>query len=289
MSILVDENTKLVVQGVTGREGRFHTLRNRAYDTNVVAGVTPGKAGQDVEGIPVFNTVRDAVAATGANTSMIFVPPRFAPDAIYESLDAGIGLTITITEGIPVHEMMRIYTHLRYSDQQLLGPNCPGAISPGKATVGIMPTDVFTPGRVGIISRSGTLTYQISKEIGDMGIGQSTVAGIGGDPIVGSSFIDILQKFEEDPDTDLVVMVGEIGGDEEEKAGQYIAANMKTPVVGYIAGFQAPAGKQMGHAGAVITGSSGTAQGKKDALEGLGVQVGTSPTEVAEIVRDRLG
>ncbi len=289
MSILVDENTKLVVQGVTGREGRFHTLRNRAYGTNVVAGVTPSKAGQDVEGIPVFNTVRDAVEATGANTSMIFVPPRFAPDAIYESLDAGIGLTITITEGIPVHEMMRIYTHLQRSDQQLLGPNCPGAISPGKATVGIMPTDVFTPGRVGIISRSGTLTYQISKEIGDMGIGQSTVIGIGGDPIVGSSFIDILQKFEEDPDTDLVVMVGEIGGDEEEKAGQYIAANMKTPVVGYIAGFQAPAGKQMGHAGAIITGSSGTAQGKKDALEGLGVQVGTSPTEVAEIVRDRLG
>ncbi len=289
MSILVDENTKLVVQGVTGREGRFHTLRNRAYGTNVVAGVTPGKAGQDVEGIPVFNTVRDAVEATGANTSMIFVPPRFAPDAIYESLDAGIGLTITITEGIPVHEMMRIYTHLQRSDQQLLGPNCPGAISPGKATVGIMPTDVFTPGRVGIISRSGTLTYQISKEIGDMGIGQSTVVGIGGDPIVGSSFIDILQKFEEDPDTDLVVMVGEIGGDEEEKAGQYIAANMKTPVVGYIAGFQAPPGKQMGHAGAIITGSSGTAQGKKDALEGLGVQVGISPTEVAEIVRDRLG
>ncbi len=289
MSILVDENTKLVVQGVTGREGRFHTLRNRAYGTNVVAGVTPGKAGQDVEGIPVFNTVRDAVAATGANTSMIFVPPRFAPDAIYESLDAGIGLTITITEGIPVHEMLRIYTHLQRSDQQLLGPNCPGAISPGKATVGIMPTDVFTPGRVGIISRSGTLTYQISKEIGDMGIGQSTVIGIGGDPIVGSSFIDILQKFEEDPDTDLVVMVGEIGGDEEERAGQYIAANMKTPVVGYIAGFQAPAGKQMGHAGAIITGSSGTAQGKKDALEGLGIQVGTSPTELAEIVRDRLG
>ncbi len=289
MSILVDENTKLVVQGVTGREGKFHTLRNRAYGTNVVAGVTPGKAGQDVEGIPVFNTVRDAVEATGANTSMIFVPPRFAPDAIYESLDAGIGLTITITEGIPVHEMMRIYTHLQRGDQQLLGPNCPGAISPGKATVGIMPTDVFTPGRVGIISRSGTLTYQISKEIGDMGIGQSTVVGIGGDPIVGSSFIDILQKFEEDPDTDLVVMVGEIGGDEEEKAGEYIAANMKTPVVGYIAGFQAPAGKQMGHAGAIITGSSGTAQGKKDALEGLGVQVGISPTEVAEIVRDRLG
>lgn len=289
MSILVDENTKLVVQGVTGREGQFHTLRNKAYGTNVVAGVTPGKAGQDVDGIPVFNTVRDAVETTGANTSMIFVPPRFATDAIFESLDAGIDLTITITEGIPAHDMMRVYTHLKRGDQRLLGPNCPGAISPGKATVGIMPTDVFTPGRVGIVSRSGTLTYQISKEIGDMGIGQSTVVGIGGDPIVGSSFIDVLTAFEADPDTDLVVMVGEIGGDEEEKAGAFIAENMKTPVVGYIAGFQAPPGKQMGHAGAIITGSSGTAQGKKDALEALGVKVGTNPTEVAEIVRERLG
>lgn len=288
MSILVDENTKLVVQGVTGREGQFHTLRNKAYGTNVVAGVTPGKAGQDVDGIPVFNTVRDAVEATGANTSMIFVPPRFATDAIYESLDAGIDLTIAITEGIPAHDMMRVYTHLKRGDQRLLGPNCPGAISPGKATVGIMPTDVFTPGRVGIISRSGTLTYQISKEIGDMGIGQSTVVGIGGDPIVGSSFVDVLAMFEADPDTDLVVMVGEIGGDEEEKAGAFIAENMSTPVVGYIAGFQAPPGKQMGHAGAIITGSSGTAQGKKDALEALGVKVGTNPTEVAEIVADRL-
>ncbi len=288
MSILVDENTKLVVQGVTGREGQFHTLRNKAYGTNVVAGVTPGKAGQDVDGIPVFNTVRDAVEATGANTSMIFVPPRFATDAIYESLDAGIDLTIAITEGIPAHDMMRVYTHLKRGDQRLLGPNCPGAISPGKATVGIMPTDVFTPGRVGIISRSGTLTYQISKEIGDMGIGQSTVVGIGGDPIVGSSFIDVLGMFEADPDTDLVVMVGEIGGDEEEKAGAFIAENMSTPVVGYIAGFQAPPGKKMGHAGAIITGSSGTAQGKKDALEALGVKVGPNPTEVAEIVADRL-
>jgi succinyl-CoA synthetase alpha subunit len=289
VSILVDKDTKLVVQGVTGREGQFHTLRNRAYGTNVVAGVTPGKAGQDVDGIPVFNTVRDAVEATGANTSMIFVPPRFASDAIYESLDAGIDLTITITEGIPAHDMMRIYTHLQRGAQQLLGPNCPGAISPGKATVGIMPTDVFTPGRVGIVSRSGTLTYQISKEIGDMGIGQSTVVGIGGDPIVGSSFIDILQKFEDDAETDLVVMVGEIGGDEEEKAGKFISENMTTPVVGYIAGFQAPPGKQMGHAGAIITGSSGTAQGKKEALEAMGVQVGTNPTEVAEIVRERVG
>ena len=289
MSILVNNDTKLVVQGITGREGQFHTLRNKAYGTNVVAGVTPGKAGQDVDGIPVFNTVRDAVEATGANTSMIFVPPRFATDAIFESLDAGIDLTITITEGIPAHDMMRVYTHLGRGDQRLLGPNCPGAISPGKATVGIMPTDVFTPGRVGIVSRSGTLTYQISKEIGDMGIGQSTVVGIGGDPIVGSSFIDVLGMFEADPETDLVVMVGEIGGDEEEKAGAFIAENMKTPVVGYIAGFQAPPGKQMGHAGAIITGSSGTAQGKKDVLEALGVRVGTNPTEVAEIVREQLG
>ena len=289
MSILVNNDTKLVVQGITGREGQFHTLRNQAYGTNVVAGVTPGKAGQDVDGIPVFNTVRDAVEATGANTSMIFVPPRFATDAIFESLDAGIDLTITITEGIPAHDMMRVYTHLGRGDQRLLGPNCPGAISPGKATVGIMPTDVFTPGRVGIVSRSGTLTYQISKEIGDMGIGQSTVVGIGGDPIVGSSFIDVLGMFEADPETDLVVMVGEIGGDEEEKAGAFIAENMKTPVVGYIAGFQAPPGKQMGHAGAIITGSSGTAQGKKDALEALGVRVGTNTTEVAEIVREQLG
>ena len=237
----------------------------------------------------MFNTVRDAVEATGANTSMIFVPPRFATDALYESLDAGVDLTICITEGIPAHDMMRVYTHLKRGDQTLIGPNCPGIISPGEATVGIMPTDVFTPGRVGIVSRSGTLTYQISKEIGDLGIGQSSVVGIGGDPIVGSSFIDILQRFENDPGTDLVVMVGEIGGDEEEKAGRFIADNMKTPVVGYIAGFQAPPGKQMGHAGAIITGSSGTAQGKKDALEEMGVRVGTNPTEVAELVKDQLG
>jgi succinyl-CoA synthetase alpha subunit len=219
---------------------------------------------------------------------MVFVPPRFATDALYESLDAGVDLTICITEGIPAHDMMRVYTHLKRGNQTLIGPNCPGIISPGEATVGIMPTDVFTPGRVGIVSRSGTLTYQISKEIGDLGIGQSSVVGIGGDPIVGSSFIDILQRFEDDPGTDLVVMVGEIGGDEEEKAGRFISENMTTPVVGYIAGFQAPPGKQMGHAGAIITGSSGTAQGKKDALEEMGVRVGTNPTEVAEIVVSQL-
>ncbi|MFN8108265.1 MAG: succinate--CoA ligase subunit alpha [Thermoleophilia bacterium] len=289
MAILVDGNTKLVVQGITGREGTFHATRNKAYGTNVVAGVTPGKAGQDVEGIPVFNTVRDAVETTGANTAMVFVPPRFATDALYEALESGVDLVICVTEGIPAHDMLRAYTHLKRGNQVLIGPNCPGIISPGKATVGIMPTQVFNPGRVGLVSRSGTLTYQISKELAMLGIGQSTVVGIGGDPIVGSSFIDILSRFEQDPETDLVVMVGEIGGNEEEKAAEYIAANMTTPVVSYIAGFQAPPGKQMGHAGAIITGSSGTAQGKKDALEAKGVRVGTNPTEVAQLVKEALG
>ena len=289
MSILVDASTRLVVQGITGREGAFHAARNKAYGTNVVAGVTPGKEGQDVDGIPVFNTVADAVEATQANTAMVFVPPRFAADAIYEAIESGVDLINCITEGIPAHDMLRVYTHLRRGPQVLVGPNCPGIISPGIATVGIMPTQVFTPGRVGLVSRSGTLTYQISKELSDMGIGQSTVVGIGGDPVVGSSFIDILTLFEADPDTDLVVMVGEIGGAEEEKAADFIAEHVTTPVVAYIAGFQAPPGKQMGHAGAIITGSSGTAQAKKDALEAHGVRVGTNPTEVAEVVRERLG
>jgi succinyl-CoA synthetase alpha subunit len=289
VSILVDENTRLVVQGITGREGAFHATRNRAYGTNVVGGVTPGKAGQDVEGIPVFNTVRDAVEATQANTAMVFVPPRFAADAVYEAMDSGVQLIITVTEGIPAQDMMRIYTHLKRGNQTLIGPNCPGVISPGKATVGIMPTQVFSPGRVGLVSRSGTLTYQISKELALHGIGQSSVVGIGGDPVVGSSFIDILGHFNADPDTDLVVMVGEIGGDEEEKAAEFIAANMTKPVVAYIAGFQAPPGKQMGHAGAIITGSSGTAQAKKEALEAKGVRVGTNPSEVADLVKATLG
>jgi succinyl-CoA synthetase alpha subunit len=289
VSILVGTETRLVVQGITGREGGFHATRNLEYGTNVVAGVTPGKAGQDVAGIPVFNTVREAVEATGANTSMIFVPPRFAADALYEAIDAGVDLTICITEGIPAHDMLRVYTHLKRGGQTLVGPNCPGVISPGKATVGIMPTQVFEPGRVGVVSRSGTLTYQISKELAMLGVGTSTVVGIGGDPVVGTSFIDIISRFEDDPDTDLVVMVGEIGGDEEEKAARYIAEHMRTPVVAYIAGFQAPPGKQMGHAGAIITGSSGTAQAKKESLEAVGVQVGTNPTEVGEIVKSVVG
>ncbi len=289
MSILVDASTRLVVQGITGREGAFHATRNKAYGTQVVAGVTPGKGGQDVEGIPVFNTLHQAVAETQANTAMVFVPPRFAPDALYEAIESGVELIICITEGIPAHDMLRIYTHLRRGEQTLVGPNCPGVISPGVASVGIMPTQVFEPGRVGLVSRSGTLTYQISKELALLGIGQSTVVGIGGDAVVGSSFIDILGKFEADPETDLVVMVGEIGGNEEEKAAEFIAQNMSTPVVAYIAGFQAPPGKQMGHAGAIITGSSGTAQGKKEALEAKGIRVGTNPTEVAQFVKERVG
>ncbi len=288
MSILVDQNTRLVVQGITGREGAFHATRNKQYGTNVVAGVTPGKGGQDVEGIPVFNTLHQAVTETGANTAMVFVPPRFATDAIYEAIESGVELIICITEGIPAHDMLQVYAHLKRGNQRLVGPNCPGIISPGKATVGIMPTQVFSPGRVGLVSRSGTLTYQISKELAMLGIGQSTVVGIGGDPIVGSSFIDIVAEFDKDPETDLIVMVGEIGGDEEEKAAEFIAANVSTPVVSYIAGFQAPPGKQMGHAGAIITGSSGTAQGKKDALEAKGIRVGTNPTEVAQFVKERL-
>ena len=226
MSILVDAQTRLVVQGITGREGAFHATRNKAYGTQVVAGVTPGKAGQDVEGIPVFNTVADAVEETGANTAMVFVPPRFATDALFEAIESGVETIVCITEGIPAHDMMRVYTHLRRGDQTLVGPNCPGVITPGVASVGIMPTQVFAPGRVGLLSRSGTLTYQISKELAAFDIGQSTVVGIGGDPVVGSSFIDILSRFEADPDTDLVVMVGEIGGAEEEKAAEYIADNM---------------------------------------------------------------
>jgi succinyl-CoA synthetase alpha subunit len=289
MSILVDASTRLVVQGITGREGGFHATRNKAYGTQVVAGVTPGKAGQELDGIPVFNTIDDAVEATGANTAMVFVPPRFAADAILEGLDSGVDLVVCITEGIPAHDMLRVYAQLKRGDKTLVGPNCPGVISPGRATVGIMPTQVFEPGRVGVVSRSGTLTYQISKELGLLDIGQSTVVGIGGDPVVGSGFIDILARFEADPDTDLVVMVGEIGGSEEEDAADYIASSMSTPVVAYVAGFQAPPGKQMGHAGAIITGSSGTAQAKKEALEARGVRVGSNPTEVATLVQEALG
>ncbi|HTJ83361.1 MAG TPA: succinate--CoA ligase subunit alpha [Polyangiaceae bacterium] len=284
MAIIVDADTRLVVQGLTGSEGRFHGLRNRAYGTNLVAGVTPGKGGQDVDGVPVFDTVADSVREAGANTSLIFVPARFAPDAIYEAVDAGIGTVICITEHIPAHDMLRVYTYARPKGVTLIGPNCPGELSPGKANVGIIPAEVFKAGSIGLVSRSGTLTYQIGNELAQRGHGNSTIVGIGGDPVVGSSFIDILEKFEADPETKYVVLVGEIGGDEEEKAATWVSENMSTPVFSYIAGFSAPPGKAMGHAGAIISGSSGTAQAKQDALEAVGIKVGTTPTEVAELV-----
>ena len=288
MAIIVDNDTRLVVQGLTGSEGRFHGLRNKAYGTKVVAGVTPGKGGQDVDGIPVFDTVARAVDEAGANTSLIFVPARFAADAIYEAIDAGIGTVICITEHVPAHEMLRAYTYLRPKGVTMIGPNCPGVLSPGKANVGIIPAEIFTEGSVGLVSRSGTLTYQIGHELTQLGLGNSTIVGIGGDPVVGSSFIDVLAKFEADPQTELIVMVGEIGGDEEEKAAEYISEHVSKPVLSYIAGFSAPPGKTMGHAGAIISGSSGTAQAKKEALEAVGVRVGSTPTETARLVLDRL-
>jgi succinyl-CoA synthetase alpha subunit len=288
MAILVDAGTKVVVAGITGSEGTFHSLRNRAYGTDVVAGVTPGKGGQDVEGIPVFDTVEDAVEATGADTSLIFVPARFAAEAIYEAADAGLGLVVCITEGIPVRDMAQVGAYLRGTDTVLVGPNCPGVISPGRANVGIIPGEICAPGRVGLVSRSGTLTYQIVHELTQRGIGQSTCVGMGGDPVHGLGFIGSLERFEADDDTDLVVMIGEIGGDDEERAATFIAQWMSKPVVAYIAGFTAPPGKRMGHAGAIITGSSGTAAAKAAALEAAGVRVGRTPTEVAELVRAAL-
>ena len=289
MAIIVDESTRLVVQGLTGSEGSFHGTRNKRYGTNVVAGVTPGKGGQDVEGIPVYDTVVEAVEREDANTAMVFVPARFAGDAIYEAADAGIATIICIAEGLPAHEMLRIYNYIRPKGITMLGPNCPGALSPGRANVGIIPAEIFQEGPIGLVSRSGTLTYQIGHELTQLGLGNSTIVGIGGDPVVGSSFIDVLAKFEADPETEFVVMVGEIGGNEEEKAAEFIRDEMSKPVLAYIAGFTAPPGKTMGHAGAIISGSSGTAEGKKQALEACGVRVGTTPTEVAELAAEAAG
>jgi len=288
MAIIIDNDTKLVVSGLTGREGTFHGLRNRDYGTDLVAGVTPGKGGQDVEGVPVFDSIKEAVDERGANTSMVFVPARFAAAAIDEAIDSGVDTVIAITEGIPVHDMLKTYWKAREAGVRLIGPNCPGVLSPGKANVGIIPAQFFDPGSIGVVSKSGTLTYQIGNELKHAGAGNSTIVGIGGDPIVGSDFIDVLTLFEEDPETEMIVMVGEIGGDAEERAADFIAENVTKPVVGYIAGFTAPPGKQMGHAGAIISGSSGTAQAKKDALEAKGVRVGTSPTEAAQIAVDIL-
>ncbi len=289
MAILVDDGTRLVVQGITGREGAFHTGRMLESGTNVVAGVTPGKGGQKHDGVPVFNTVHEATEETGANASIIFVPPPFAADAVFESLDSGMKTICCITEGIPVHDMMRVADFIGTKDATLIGPNCPGVLSPGKSNVSIMPRDIFSPGNVGVVSRSGTLTYQIVNELTQRGIGQSTAVGIGGDPIIGTDFIEILGKFEEDPETECVVMIGEIGGNAEQLAAEFVQKEMQTPVVAYIAGFTAPEGKTMGHAGAIVSGGESTAEAKSEALRGAGIRAATNPSEVAELVAEALG
>jgi succinyl-CoA synthetase alpha subunit len=274
LSIFVNKQTKLLVQGITGREGQFHTRQCAAYGTNIVAGVTPGKSGRKMDDIPVFNTVKDAVANTGANASMIFVPPPFAADAIMEAADAGVEIIVAITEGIPVLDMMKVKNFLRNKSSRLIGPNCPGIITPGECKIGIMPGGIHRPGGpVGVISRSGTLTYEVVHQLTLQGIGQTTCLGIGGDPINGTNFIDCLEAFQNDPDTTGIVMVGEIGGNAEEQAAEYISKHVQKPVVGFIAGLTAPPGRRMGHAGAIISGKGGTAQGKIDTMKNLGIHV----------------
>lgn len=293
MAIFVDENTKVVVQGLTGGQGKYHGLRNRDYGTNVVAGVTPGKAGQDVDGIPIFDTVQDAVDATGADASFAVVPPRFAPGAILEAAAAGIALVVCITEGIPAQDEATTYNTLlrRHPSTRLLGPNCPGIISPGKCNIGITAGEIAQVPtaegpNVGIVSRSGTLTYQALYELKQKGIGVSTCVGIGGDPVPGTSFVDCLAEFEEDPETHAIMMIGEIGGSAEEEAAEFITSNVSKPMTAYIAGVTAPAGKKMGHAGAIVSGGKGTAQGKMDALGAAGVEVGLNPTEAGQLMAD---
>jgi succinyl-CoA synthetase alpha subunit len=290
MAILVDKNTRLVVQGVTGREGEFHTRQTLEYGTQVVAGVTPGKGGQFAcDGrVPVFDTVREAVEATGANTSVIYVPAPFAPDAIIEAADAGLGLVVCITEGIPVNEMIRVKAYLDMKRVRLIGPNCPGLLTPGQAKVGIMPGHIAMPGPVGVVSRSGTLTYEVVYALTALGIGQTTCVGIGGDPIIGTRFVDVLALFEADPETKAVVLIGEIGGNDEEMAARFIAERMTKPVVAFIAGRTAPPGKRMGHAGAIIEGGTGTAAEKIAALEAAGVRVAEHPEQIARMVAEAI-
>jgi succinyl-CoA synthetase alpha subunit len=288
MSILIDASTRVVVQGITGREGTFHTLRNRDYGTNVVAGVTPGKGGQTaLDGrVPVFDTVADAVAQTGANASCIFVPAAFAPDAILEAGDAQLPLVICITEGVPALDMLRVYHTLRGKSVRLVGPNCPGLTSVGQAKVGIIPGNIHAPGTVGLVSRSGTLTYEVVQAMTDAGMGQSTCVGIGGDPIVGTSFTDVLDMFNRDPETEAIVMIGEIGGDEEEKAAAFCAREVRKPMAAFIAGRTAPPGRRMGHAGAIISGGAGTAESKRAALEAAGIRVADSPSHIPALLRE---
>jgi len=291
MSILVNSDTRLAVAGITGREGSFHTLNNRAYGTNVVGGINPKKAGENVEGIPVFANWADTVAETQANTAMIFVPPPFAAASALEAAEAGVELVVIITEGIPAHDELKLYNQVKrdFPNTRIVGPNCPGILSPGEANVGIIPASFFKPGNVGVVSRSGTLTYQIGNELAQKGFGNSTIVGIGGDPVPGSSFIDIIELFEADDQTELIVMSGEIGGSAEEEAAEYVKANVSKPVVAYIAGFTAPEGKQMGHAGAIVSGSAGTAKAKAEALEAAGIRVGRTPTQTAEIAMELIG
>jgi len=285
MSILVDENTRLLVQGITGREGTFHTQQAIAYGTKVIAGVTPGKGGASVDGIPVFNTVREAKEKTGANASVIFVPPAFAADAIMEAADAGMPLLVAITEGIPTIDMIRVVEFLRGKATRLIGPNCPGIISPGKCKVGIMPGAIHRPGHIGVVSRSGTLTYEAVGQLTSLGIGQSTCIGIGGDPIIGTTFVDALRLFNDDPDTHGIVLIGEIGGTAEEEAAAFVKANVTKPVVAFICGRTAPPGRRMGHAGAIISGGKGTAAEKIAALRAAGITVAESPALIGETVK----
>ncbi len=289
MSIFVGDNTRLVVQGITGREGQFHTRQCVAYGTKVVAGVTPGKGGQSMDGIPVFNTVLQARREAGANVSMIFVPPAFAADAIMESADAGMDVVVCITEGIPVLDMMKAYHFLKGTSSRLIGPNCPGVISPGKCKVGIMPAPIHKPGHVGVVSRSGTLTYEVVDQLTKNGIGQSTCIGIGGDPIIGTNFIDALTAFQQDLETKAIIMVGEIGGSAEEDASAFVRENVTKPVLGFIAGLTAPPGRRMGHAGAIISGSSGTAQAKIEAMEAAGITVVRNLGQIGETAKKILG
>ncbi|MEW6245389.1 MAG: succinate--CoA ligase subunit alpha [Nitrospirota bacterium] len=288
MSILVDTNTRVVVQGITGKEGSFHATQCKAYGTQVVAGVTPGKAGQEVEGIPVFNTVREAVKKTQCDTSLIFVPPAFAADAILEAADAGIKLIVCITEGIPVNDMVRVKRALRGRDVRLIGPNCPGIITVDECKIGIMPGFIHKRGVVGVVSRSGTLTYEAVHQLSTLGLGETTCIGIGGDPVNGTSFVDVLPLFEKDPETKAIVMIGEIGGDAEEKAAAYIKEHIRKPVIGFIAGLTAPPGRRMGHAGAIITGGKGTAAEKMASLEAAGVRVVRNPAEIGATVKAAL-
>jgi len=287
MSILINEDTKVVVQGLTGEQGKFHALRNRDYGTQIVAGTRPGKGGEQVEGIPIFNTVKDAIEATGANTALTFVPPAFAMDAVLEAGDAGCNLIVCITEGIPAKDEAKMYDLLKSNtNAKLLGPNCPGLISPGKSNVGIMPHEITQEGNVGVVSRSGTLTYQAVHELTRINIGQSTCIGIGGDPVPGMSFIDVLEEFQLDSQTEAIVMIGEIGGSAEEEAAEYVKNYVTKPVVSYIAGVTAPPGKKMGHAGAIVSGNKGTASAKIEALTKAGVNVVNNPTKIGQAIKD---